>query len=100
ASAVLHPLSLHAALPICPRIRLGSLLRTKRGRGVPMLFNGSLIIRACTFFTCVACFLCPLLARAQPAETSAECVPLSEQYPDLRSEEHTSELQSRENIVC
>src|SRR5690606_38345954 len=90
ASAVLHPLSLHAALPICPRIRLGSLLRTKRGRGVPMLFNGSLIIRACTFFTCVACFLCPLLARAQPAETSAECVPLSEQYPDLGTSQSIS----------
>src|SRR5690606_31745022 len=34
------------------------------------------------------------------ADIPAESLPASMPVPDLRSEEHTSELQSRENLVC
>src|SRR2546430_13564413 len=45
------------------------------------------------------------LFRSPPVEERAsmmemECAPVRDTAPDLRSEEHTSELQSQSNLVC
>src|SRR5690606_39631629 len=76
-----HPLCLHDALPIscnsrpmrCCSSRVES--RTSRSR-----------------------FLRSVMSRA--IIDTATCLPRTSSIGDIRSEEHTSELQSRENLVC
>src|SRR5690606_39717718 len=75
----LHPLSLHDALPIC----IGSSARpTAASR--PTLRSGSAPRPSW------ACRPCPGDAPVRPSPGQGR----------HRSEEHTSELQSRENLVC
>src|SRR5690606_40803865 len=79
ATSEIHPLSLHDALPIS-RSRVSRCRRTWRCRtGSPS--------------SCRAGNTAPArpCARAPPRRSRARC---------RRSEEHTSELQSRENLVC
>src|SRR5207302_10571311 len=78
APTELYTLSLHDALPILPHAGhdRGSRSRGIRSPGVPEERR-------------------PLLDRTAPA---GDCT--SPFYPGVRSEEHTSELQSRENLVC
>src|SRR5690606_41718722 len=92
ASACRSPLSLHDALPISPRARA-----PHRARQPSRLLRRR-----------VRQLICALsLEAGDPGEVSLAAhhrVQLDRpgsRYPDLlRSEEHTSELQSRENLVC
>src|SRR5690606_42059830 len=43
---------------------------------------------------------CPIPDRSLPGTELAPGLHYLERHPGLRSEEHTSELQSRENLVC
>src|SRR5690606_41424273 len=80
ATSGLYPLSLHDALPICSRI---------------VIFSASYISgRPRGKSLCTSCLVKPLHKSIQK---------ILERHvftPYLRSEEHTSELQSRENLVC
>src|SRR5690606_39740944 len=99
ATALISTLSLHDALPICsPRhtrarlppppatppaaVRLGP-RRVRRAVPIPPWIRR-------------ACSSCGLRWRCHPARAAA----FPHTQPVLRSEEHTSELQSRENLVC
>src|SRR5207249_11762284 len=91
-----HPLSLHAALPICPR----------RGPRLPVLPAAELVLAG-------ACF-----TGAGPQADGPACAGTGQRAAGLRhapvrprarrrglalrgrSEEHTSELQSRFDLVC
>src|SRR5690606_41071807 len=82
-----HTLSLHDALPIWPQdgldgATLGDVLRdhTAMHRGVQRDTIGYVVALAIESGNVI-------------------CQPLA-QYSAVRSEEHTSELQSRENLVC
>src|SRR5690606_41239177 len=81
-----HPLSLHDALPICT---------STSGRAPPQVpSNGALSIRSGGIRVLMSssdkeCGSTAPVRTASPTSTSAN-----------RSEEHTSELQSRENLVC
>src|SRR5690606_40741731 len=72
----LYPLSLHDALPIChpAQVRPGA-----RRNGTPPARSGS---------------------PHAVAPAAAQAVPVPPPAGAPRSEEHTSELQSRENLVC
>src|SRR5207302_7957074 len=93
AATEIYTLSLHDALPISRHERLH--LTTKTGALRSRELNP--IIKA-NMHRIIACFLGLLFVVptfAAPADTTPK--------PDeqnARSEEHTSELQSRENLVC
>src|SRR5207302_7479167 len=78
----LHPLSLHDALPISRRARRTAL--GARGRGGQRTRERALRARG------GRCRRRAHLERHGDARLA----------PEVRSEEHTSELQSRENLVC
>src|SRR5690606_41118230 len=80
----IDPLSLHDALPIS-----GQAARTKRG--LELLGMAAIDVDNHTGFHLDAC---QTLTVDHPEKSLAEI------YADSRSEEHTSELQSRENLVC
>src|SRR5690606_40602888 len=89
-------LSLHGALPICRRDGRHA---TDGGRGFVR------IDRRCRFRRLRLVALDRLLGgegRCAPdaVEGFGELRHLAERLPAVRSEEHTSELQSRENLVC
>src|SRR5207302_10749886 len=78
ATTEIYTLSLHDALPICPA---GACADGSRGT------NASRTAAA--------------IARPLPTQsTLGSTVTSSARTENLRSEEHTSELQSRENLVC
>src|SRR5690606_40199519 len=86
----IYPLSLHDALPISARLFSGARSSNLRGLCVTTGFADS-----------------PQYTSAQassaqaPLSTAGTCHPPNlASSPDRRSEEHTSELQSRENLVC
>src|SRR5690606_42019261 len=87
----LHPLSLHAALPISSRLcsrmarSSGSLHASTRWLYQSTASSSSMRETIARVPSCQQ----PIIADGRPA-----CVILT------RSEEHTSELQSRENLVC
>src|SRR5690606_42086956 len=90
ASSELYTLSLHDALPICTG-RKPILVRL--GTKVPM------VIANCTmeeYSTAQPIFFIGEHPESQLFETGHQKAP----SVDGRSEEHTSELQSRENLVC
>src|SRR5690606_41029435 len=81
ATTAISTLSLHDALPISPK---ASPLGTRR----------SSTSRSCTAMTATS-------LSALPTEPCSKSFRRSANVPLLkRSEEHTSELQSRENLVC
>src|SRR5690606_41842169 len=90
ASAYLHTLSLHAALPIYPCSGMGSAHLALAA--VSLAFQHS------------ADFAPTAVAPAARQNAAAKRVagPKTKRpgIPGTRSEEHTSELQSRENLVC
>src|SRR5690606_41331894 len=82
-----YSVSLHAALPISRAPTRGAAVRAA---GVKRPCGAEPAARAA-------------LAPARPAEPSRPCAPppaRSTSCHGSRSEEHTSELQSRENLVC
>src|SRR5690606_41983411 len=98
ASSERYPLSLHDALPISILVEL----RQRVGRALhERLVPPRLVVEARP----VALADVGLVARhlrprdADAAELDA-AVALAVDQPEGRSEEHTSELQSRENLVC
>src|SRR5690606_41773608 len=79
APPAIYPLSLHDALPICQgdfRLRLARLVQIQahRNDGAAVPLDG--------------------------ADQLVDLLAVQQQLPVARSEEHTSELQSRENLVC
>src|SRR3712207_9478520 len=78
ATTEIYTLSLHDALPICPR---------------PAGKSRRVLCAAATV-PCRACMA------AQPSLRVACCAAAWEFEPITRSEEHTSELQSRQYLVC
>src|SRR5690606_41198353 len=86
-SAALYPLSLHDALPICLAVER-SVARPAPARSVAdVVLERALELEAAV--------LVPVAI-----EAVALAAPELAFVMDLRSEEHTSELQSRENLVC
>src|SRR5690606_40029979 len=85
ASTEIYTLSLHDALPICASRRRPRSSRSRPSSSATRSTTRDRTTRASAFSFCIrsaACFLA----------TSPRC--------SWRSEEHTSELQSRENLVC
>src|SRR5690606_40323413 len=78
ATTEIYTLSLHDALPICAEV-VG--VRRDEADAVVRVFTGTHVARRAT----------ALLGAVDQAVALGD---------DLRSEEHTSELQSRENLVC
>src|SRR5690606_40720408 len=90
AAANTLPLSLHDALPICHRVLLGVLAHVDPGER-PLVVEQELGQRL------------GQLGLAHPGRTKEQeraGRPVRVADPGARSEEHTSELQSREKIVC
>src|SRR5207302_9847248 len=81
----LYPLSLHDALPICSSTRTSSTTTPARTRRPTRT-----IPRAVP----------PTCSRSPTAPTPTRPTPATRTGWRDRSEEHTSELQSRENLVC
>src|SRR5207302_10554474 len=96
ALSALHTLSLHDALPISPRLGVSykvtekTVVRVGYGRGYSLGIFGAVFGHNVTQNL-------PVLAGQQvnPASNFQTVFTLAQ-----RSEEHTSELQSRENLVC
>src|SRR5690606_41731716 len=92
------PLSLHAALPICRRHGSTSVRMAER---LPRGERWLRVFRACWVGLALL-----LVAPWAPAQQLAPIPALDSPVVDTtgtldpRSEEHTSELQSRENLVC
>src|SRR5690606_42117680 len=91
AAPVLGPLSLHDALPICHKLNLPSWDRWGRAGG---LLGG--VARPDSFTCGRGSGICPITGRLG-SRVRRSCGRSSLRG---RSEEHTSELQSRENLVC
>src|SRR5690606_39579858 len=89
SSTVIYALSLHDALPIYLE---GSFLFLVEGDCAVTAANG---FRSLDLFCPVLCLPATLLALRGPPGASESDLPARQ-----RSEEHTSELQSRENLVC
>src|SRR2546422_8537529 len=81
ATTEIYTLSLHDALPICrPRLRPGA-----GDPGATLVEHGTRSARA---------------RRRNPRARRIEPAPTANRHPRNRSEEHTSELQSRLHLVC
>src|SRR5690606_41904104 len=91
-----YPLSLHDALPICRGMEYADACLFEEASAC---LNRALAAGADNFEThyCLA-GVYKSLERPDKAET--HCRLSVERNPGFRSEEHTSELQSRENLVC
>src|SRR5690606_40695841 len=86
----LHPLSLHDALPICQSVFVTPQIATSA--------NAANAARRTT--TLSRNLLKPMLGHLAIQRRAAEPELLGGLTQIPRSEEHTSELQSRENLVC
>src|SRR5690606_41685076 len=82
ATSAIHPLSLHAALPIFRHNALLFILHIS-GWCPVRAGNGAISGRCCRLFA---------------SQRKKSATPAADRA--VRSEEHTSELQSRENLVC
>src|SRR5690606_39914549 len=82
----IYTLSLHDALPICMMHDLEQI----REQGGEIVYGGNRLDRP-------GYFVEPVIVRARP---DMPIVAQETFAPILRSQEHTSELQSRENLVC
>src|SRR5690606_40725778 len=99
ASAAIYTLSLHDALPIFGGFVLGC-AGCRRGRGSARVLCGLIVLGIG--------LIAPNLARAStlnfvrgPVDYTVRGWSPEDGLPSSnRSEEHTSELQSRENLVC
>src|SRR5690606_40344277 len=96
APPAICPLSLHDALPISRRSRGVTRLRDAPQRSFELLAGGDVELRE----DLVQVVLDGTRADVELATDLGVRVPRRGQAGDLRSEEHTSELQSRENLVC
>src|SRR5690606_40949524 len=93
APTPLSPLSLHAALPISALfylLALGAYLRVDSLRDAPPAWNRRTIA---WYIAALLLYVAALLSKTVTCSLPAVILL-------LRSEEHTSELQSRENLVC
>src|SRR5206468_12891761 len=96
ASSVICTLSLHDALPIC---RMLPWLRRRRFAK----FSAAPPMRQSALTTCVRCWRTLALQNEQKAVITSSVKPVSKKESicnEMRSEEHTSELQSRSDLVC
>src|SRR5206468_12062852 len=97
AAASIYPLSLHDALPILQSSCEvpGAAQSRNRSMGVE--------VRVGDYARDNTNFYAPRLATAGVARPVLEgglAVPIEDNYDEIRSEEHTSELQSRSDLVC
>src|SRR5207244_11799577 len=83
ATPEIYTLSLHDALPICPSIRWNV---------IESPVTATLLTRASA--------LTASGKMAHPANRNVELCSFSDASPRKRSEEHTSELQSPDHLVC
>src|SRR5690606_41886772 len=83
----LYSLSLHDALPICPHARQPRVVLDEELRPVRLVLRRQLPLD-------------PLRVLPHRPELDARELAPPERLAPVRSEEHTSELQSRENLVC
>src|SRR5690606_40843123 len=97
-SPELHTLSLHDALPILAGLRLKG--HEPAGKRVLLLGAGG-AAGAIAYALLEAGVASLVIANRTRAKAEAVIDRLRPDFPDAdRSEEHTSELQSRENLVC
>src|SRR5690606_40216688 len=88
ATTETYPLSLHDALPICWRFG-------KCPKGMSAAVTGEVVILLVNVLVVIhTCYGLKICAAILPIPVKAV------NESGIRSEEHTSELQSRENIVC
>src|SRR5690606_40593757 len=99
-TTALHPLSLHDALPICLVGDLGQRLQVRDdAAGVGQaLAEDRLGLRPDRALHCLQ--VVEVDEVAVPVELPEGFAELGDRAAVERSEEHTSELQSRENLVC
>src|SRR5690606_40211208 len=90
APSALSPLPLHDALPIS---YIG------RARVVPLRNTGAALSPFNAFLILQGLETLPLRME-RISENTLKIARHLEAHPEVRSEEHTSELQSRENLVC
>src|SRR5690606_42015385 len=90
----LHTLSLHDALPIYRSYDTGD--QNQKDSSVQHIFIDNVVIVSYHYHSQGCCSVCI----AQTKNKIALCTRCSNLGCDNRSEEHTSELQSRENLVC
>src|SRR5690606_41741797 len=93
-----HTLSLHDALPICSGNSQAPPLRWPHGTG-GIVRRAAVIAGAVLLLSLTACASGAPGEGGAVTESTPPTQPASTLYPS-RSEEHTSELQSRENLVC
>src|SRR5690606_40463921 len=91
-------LSLHDALPSSKRLRFSSPPRVLMGIGTTMAALTTHSLTRSTASSRVHSASIPTCA--SPSDSAGVVRPLSASHAETRSEEHTSELQSRENLVC
>src|SRR5690606_39938096 len=98
AASRIHTLSLHDALPICRAIRRPT------GRPHPCWRRAPLCRRGDHFSSWLKPFRGGLLSSAAGGSfefgENFGAMLIESRCTPVRSEEHTSELQSRENVVC
>src|SRR5690606_42153339 len=93
------PLPLHDALPIWPPFSSGASPDSRYTCGEPGTRSVDTV--ALLFRRFVSDVVAAVVTRvAVPAPTAFKLTERSTKPPSPRSEEHTSELQSRENLVC
>src|SRR5690606_39539885 len=95
STSAIYTLSLHDALPILPKVSaIAPEMATPPSGTYPEFTPLAKVSRSGTTSYRSAANHSPV--RPNPAITSSS----TKTMPYLRSEEHTSELQSRENLVC
>src|SRR5690606_39742360 len=96
ATTAPYTLSLHDALPICGGVTAWRVLRVRKFSASEAAVRRRVAARAASAAACGA-RRAPARRRSRPVMDGIR--PVAE--PEARrSEEHTSELQSRENLVC
>src|SRR5690625_6806096 len=94
-ASVIHSLSLHDALPILKRVP-SARSDLFIGIGEIFIFEKFSFLREAAPLSVQAAEIIPLL----PGKVIRKSIPINELPFQKRSEEHTSELQSRGHIVC
>src|SRR5207302_7809463 len=96
----LSTLSLHDALPICAPRAIKSSGEFRPGPAVAVLLGDTVCLAAASTGRASARYSRSASCADLPSGTTRSLSPLprTSMYPAKRSEEHTSELQSRENL--
>src|SRR5690606_41958183 len=96
-SPATYPLSLHDALPIFPSFDGVRAITTMISATGPFVHQSFSPFRMYAWPSSVGSAVALILAGSEPTSGS---VSANAETAPFRSEEHTSELQSRENLVC